>query len=96
MHVEDAGRAFASLLNSRVAGPMNIATGTAISLAEVAREIARQCNAEDRLDLEDQACSPSAPARLVADTHRLNVEAGFRPQIPLHEGIRRLVATSRE
>jgi nucleoside-diphosphate-sugar epimerase len=95
MHVEDAGRAFAALADSEVVGPVNIATGTPASLGEVAREIARQCGAEDRLDLEEQPCSPSVPARLVADTRRLHVEVGFHEQIPLHEGIRRLVAALR-
>ena len=42
MHVSDVGRAFAILLDSEVTGPVNIATGAAVSLGAIAREIARQ------------------------------------------------------
>jgi nucleoside-diphosphate-sugar epimerase len=45
--------------------------------------------------LEDQTCSASVPARLVADTRRLNAELGFQPQISLQQGIRRLVDMQR-
>jgi nucleoside-diphosphate-sugar epimerase len=95
MHVEDAGRAFAGLVDGQIDGPVNVATGNGVSLGEIAREIARQCGAEDRLDLEDQTCSLSVPARLVADTRRLNMELGYQPQISLQQGIRRLVEMQR-
>ena len=96
MFVEDAGRAFARLVNSAVCGPVNIATGDPVSLAEVAREIARQCGAEDRLDLEDQPCSAAVPAFLTADVRRLSSEVGFRLGVNLHEGIRRMLEAQRK
>jgi len=88
MHVRDCGRAFAELLDSPVNGPINIASGIPVSLADVAREIASQCHAEDRLDLEDQPCSAAVPAFLVADTRRLQSEVAFLPQFGLRDGIR--------
>ncbi len=88
MHVEDCGRAFAHLVDSSIKGPVNVASGIPVSLAVVSREIATQCRAEDRLDLEDQPCSAEVPAYLVANTRRLQSEVGFVPQFSLRDGIR--------
>jgi nucleoside-diphosphate-sugar epimerase len=94
MHTEDCGRAFASLLDSSVSGPVNIASGIPASLGEVAREIAAQCHAENLLDLADQPCSAQIPAYLVADVYRLESEVGFVPRFDLCKGIRQVLARS--
>lgn len=91
MHVGDCGRAFAHLLDSAVSGPVNVASGLPVSLGDVGREIALQCHAEDRLDLEDQPCSAAVPAYLVADTARLQSGVGFVPQFSLRDGIRQIL-----
>lgn len=95
LHVADVAEAFAALLDSDVKGPVNIASGVPVSLGDVAREIALQLHAEDRLELAVQPCSPSAPAALVADTHRLNHEVGFVPRLSLSEGLRQTIAAWR-
>ena len=95
MYSEDCGRAFAELLDSAVIGPVNVASGVEARLGDVAREIAALCRAEDRLFLEDQACSAETPAVLVADTRRLRDEVGFLPRFGLREGILRLLGLAR-
>lgn len=88
LHVTDVGAAFAALLDSDVSGPVNIGSGVPVSLGDVAKAIAAELHAEDRLDLEVEPCSPLVPARLVADTRRLNEEVGFRPRLSLEDGLR--------
>lgn len=88
----DVGRAVAALLASTVEGAVNIGTGTATSVAALARRVARRLGAEGRLALGARPPIADDPPRLVADIGRLRDEVGFRPSVSLEAGVDALIA----
>jgi nucleoside-diphosphate-sugar epimerase len=92
MHVDDVARAFTALLDSKVQGPVNIASGEPVALRELVGLIG---SATGRPELIAYGALPRRaddPPMLVADVHRLRDEVGFRPGIDLAEGLRQTVA----
>jgi nucleoside-diphosphate-sugar epimerase len=87
MHVGDAAGAFAALAASAVTGPVNIATGEALPLAELLGEIARQTGGAALLRLGAHPILPNEPAQLLAATQRLRDEVTFIPRHSLASGI---------
>jgi nucleoside-diphosphate-sugar epimerase len=87
MHVDDVARGFVRLLDSDVQGPVNVASGEAVSIADVLALIARETGHPELLRLGALPRRAGEPERLVADTRRLRDEVGFRPAISLEQGI---------
>lgn len=77
MFVEEAGRAFVELLDSKIQGPVNIASGEPRRLEDIARSIARLLDRENLLKLGSYAASEREPQRLTADVTRLRKELNF-------------------
>jgi nucleoside-diphosphate-sugar epimerase len=92
MHVEDVARGFVELLASAVEGPVNIASGQAVSIAEVLALIADAAGHPELLRLGALQRRDGEPERLVADVARLRDEVGFRASIALEQGIAATVA----
>ncbi len=88
LHVADAGAAFAALLASNMEGPFNIASGSGVAIADVARTIGVD---ESMIDL-GRALPDDSPARLVADTSRIRDKVGFTPRHDLDSGLADTVA----
>jgi nucleoside-diphosphate-sugar epimerase len=88
LHAADAGAAFAALLASDVEGPVNIASGNGVAVAQVARIIGAD---DSRID-QDLALPDGSPARLVADVSRLRDAVGFTPRHDLESGLAETVA----
>lgn len=86
----DAGAAFAALLDSDVAGPVNIASGIDTSIAALALRIGDLLGRRELVAVGALPARSGDPARLVADVTRLGREVGFRPSSDLDAG---LVAT---
>jgi nucleoside-diphosphate-sugar epimerase len=91
IHVRDAGAAFAALLESRVTGAVNIASGTATSIGDVANRLGVLLGRPELIRLGALDARPSEPAYLVADIRRLRTEVGFVPGIGLDDGLRETV-----
>jgi len=91
MAVEDAGEALVALLFSDVEGPVNIAQGEAVSIAEIARRIADITGRADLLRIGSRAKRAGDAPCIVADTRRLTGELGFVPRIVLDDGLRQAV-----
>jgi len=68
--------------------PYNIATGQAVSVLELAREVAAAAGGPQEID-EDY--SEGDPGSLVADITRAHEELGYMPRIGLQEGVRRYI-----
>ena len=81
MDSRDAGEAFAALAESDVNGPVNIASGEAHSVGEVALTLGRLAGRLDLVRLGALPMRPDDPPFLVADTTRLSQELKFRPRI---------------
>jgi nucleoside-diphosphate-sugar epimerase len=87
MHAADVGAAFAALADSDVSGAINIASGRAVVLREVAQEIARKLDREDLLQVGARPMREGEPPTLVADVERLREEVGWNPGIELGDGL---------
>jgi nucleoside-diphosphate-sugar epimerase len=85
--VRDAGAALAALALSAATGPVNIATGEGISVANLAMKLGEIAERPDLVQLgalEDRAGEPPV---IVADTERLISEVGFRPLRTIDGGL---------
>jgi nucleoside-diphosphate-sugar epimerase len=88
LHAADAGAAFAALLQSRVEGGVNIASGEAVTVAEMAVRAATLAGDARLLRLGAVPMNPADPPCIVADPTRLFGEVGWRPRVTLDEGLR--------
>ncbi len=91
IHARDAGEAFAALLESEAGGAVNIATGTATAIGEVASHIGSLMGRPELIRLGALEARPTEPSCLVADVGRLCHEVGFVPKTGVHEGLRETV-----
>jgi nucleoside-diphosphate-sugar epimerase len=90
MHVSDVANAFVMLLESDKVGPVNIASGSPVSIKDVVFKIAEQFNAFDKIRLG--ALPPiNEPAILTADVNKLQKEVGYKPVFNLDSGIKATV-----
>ncbi len=95
LFVQDAGEAFAALLQSDVQGTVNIASGRAVTLAEIARAVVDEVGHGEGLRLGALPEREGEPARLVASVDRLNGLVGWRPGVELVDGVAQTVASVR-
>lgn len=92
MYVDDVARAFSLLLASSFEGAVNIGTGEAVTIADVAREAARAAGAPELLQLGALPARAGEPDVLLADVERLR-SLGFAPRWSLRDA---MAATARE
>ncbi|HET7218709.1 MAG TPA: NAD(P)-dependent oxidoreductase [Vicinamibacterales bacterium] len=88
LHVADVADAFAALLDSAVCGPVNVASGSPVSVADVVSEIGRQMHAGELVRLGARPTPPHDPLRLTARVARLRDEVGWSPAFDLARGLR--------
>jgi nucleoside-diphosphate-sugar epimerase len=87
LFVQDAADALVALLDSDVMGPVNIASGEAVSVADVVQMIADQLGRPDLVRLGALPASENEPPLLLADVARLRDEVGWSPRYDLASGI---------
>jgi len=93
IHVDDVARAFGALLDCNVTGAVNIASGEATSIGNIARRIADEVKRGDLLE-----CSTVENEKfpvVVADIARLKSEVGFLPTIGVQEGLHSTIEACR-
>lgn len=90
IYVEDVARAFALILDSSFEGVMNVGTGSAVTIADVAREAARAAGAPELLQLGALPARSGEPDVLLADVDHLRA-IGFVSQWNLEAGMRATV-----
>jgi nucleoside-diphosphate-sugar epimerase len=76
MHVADAAAALVATLESKLEGPVNLGSGTALHVEVVARHIAATLDTPGLLTVED---GPPDDALVMADVTRLRNEVEWRP-----------------
>ena len=91
MYAPELGRAFAALLASEVTGPVNMASGEPVRIADVVSAIAAATGRPELVRLGALPQRAGDPERLTADVRRLREEVGFRPAVGLAEGAERTV-----
>ncbi|WP_187829348.1 NAD(P)-dependent oxidoreductase [Labrys sp. KNU-23] len=78
-NVRDAGEALATLAVSKVNGAVNIASGEALRIKELAEEIRAVAGGVGELRFGALPDRPNEPPVIVADVTRLRNEVGYRP-----------------
>jgi nucleoside-diphosphate-sugar epimerase len=87
LYVEDVAEAFVTLLDSDITGPVNIASGSPISLKKIIFDIAEKLSRPDLIQLGAIAPQPNEPRVLFADTSRLFNEVCWTPLYSLEQGL---------
>jgi len=87
LHVDDVAGAIVSLLGSAVVGPVNIASGEAVTIAAVADELGRLLRRPDLIRCGALPDRRDDPPRVVADISRLREEVGFFARWRLPDGL---------
>jgi nucleoside-diphosphate-sugar epimerase len=96
MDVRDAGAAFAALLGSAVEGPVNVASGTPTTIAELAGTLADGVGRRHLLSVGSLARRKGDPLVLYADTTRLSAEVRFQPARALQDALQDAVDSWRD
>jgi len=87
LHVDDAGAAFAALLDGAVEGPVNIGSGAAVAVRDFATAAGEAANGAHLLRHGARPLQPGEPQLLVATTRRLAAEVGVTPRHTLASGL---------
>lgn len=87
LHVADSAAALVALLDSDVTGAVNIGSGQAVSIGEVARRLALLAGRPQRLQLGARPAPAGEPPVLIAATRRLHEEVGWRSRHGLDAGL---------
>jgi nucleoside-diphosphate-sugar epimerase len=91
MYVEDVADAFVALLDSEVAGAVNISSGVPIAIKDVATQIATIIGQPQLLKLGAIAAAANDVPLLVGNADRLNHELNWQPQWSLDQGLRHTI-----
>lgn len=91
LYVEDAAAALVALLSSGAIGAVNIGSGHAVPLGDIARAIAGALDMPGLLHVEDAPAAGEAPL-IQADVRLLSAEVGWRPSFDLEAGLRATLA----
>lgn len=87
-HVSDAAGAFAALVDSGVAGPVNVGSGAAVPVRAILERIGCLTGRPDLIDFGARQLADKEPACIEADVSRLRGEVGFQPRFDLDAGLR--------
>jgi nucleoside-diphosphate-sugar epimerase len=90
MHVEDAASAFVALLENRIQGPVNIASGRPVEVRDVLQEIGVQLGRSELIRLGERESS-SEVSCIWANVDRLTREASWKARYDLTSGIKRTI-----
>lgn len=87
IHVADVAHALALAVDSSLSGTLNIGSGKAVSLGEMALAAADAIGRPDLLDLGRTEISEAVPEIVEASVERLRGELGWKPRYSLHETV---------
>lgn len=88
MDARDAGAALAAFLTSEVNGPVNVASGQPVSIAQLAATLTKLLEVDPSLvEFNAQPSHGPDPDVLTADTSRLTSEVGYSPRVSLRDGL---------
>jgi len=91
LHVQDVAEAIVSVLDGGIEGPVNIGSGTAVTLREMILTIGRALRREDLLKFGAIPSRANDAPLVVADVGRLLNEVKWQPRFSLEEGLKHTV-----
>jgi UDP-glucose 4-epimerase len=95
LHVQDVGAAMARLAACEVKGPVNIGSGDAVAVADVARKIGELMGKPSLVRLGARPSPAGDPPLVVAAVRRLRDEVGFTPAWDLAAGLAQTISAMR-
>ena len=95
-YVEDVANALVLLLGSELSGPINVASGRPLELAEIVLRIGETLGRPELIRLGALPARPNDAPLVVADVRRLAEELGWRPDHDIAAGLDRTIAWWRE
>ncbi len=87
LHVGDVAGALAALLESEVEGQVNVGSGTAVRVRDIALRIGALLERPELISIGERSGGAEEPPVVVADVERLTREVGFRPVFDLDRGL---------
>jgi nucleoside-diphosphate-sugar epimerase len=88
LHVDDAAEALVSLLLAEgVTGPVNIASGEPVPVADIVATVAAELGRSDLVGWGELELGAGEPPLLGGEVSRLRHEVGFTPRFELAEGL---------
>lgn len=87
MYSVDVGDAIAALLDSEVEGPVNVATGEPVRIADLVEVTAEICGSPELLRIGAIAGRPGEAPRVAGTTDRLRSEVGWNSYTPTREAL---------
>ena len=91
LHVQDVADAIVSVLDSSVEGPVNIGSGTAVTLRDMISMVGRLIGQEHLVKLGAIPSRPNDAPLVVADVDRLMNQLKWQPQYTMEEGLRHTI-----
>ncbi|MDH5761911.1 MAG: NAD(P)-dependent oxidoreductase [Nitrospinota bacterium] len=87
LYIEDAARAFVSLLESPATGAVNIGSGQGISVRNMIKTISKQIGKDHLIQFGARPTNDNEPAEFIADINRLKNEVGWQPKYNLDQSL---------
>lgn len=94
IYAKDIAGAFSALVDSEVAGEVNICTGRAVSIRDYVLALAREIGREELLVFRDDCANQ--PPLIVGDNTRLTREVGYTPRYSMEEAVREIVRDAKQ
>ena len=91
LHVSDIADAFVTLLESPVCGPLNIGSGSPVSLRDVAIMIGDKLGCSELVQFDPTPEKENAPPLIAAKVDRLRGELAWTPQYDLDRGLNQMI-----
>ena len=91
LHVEDVADAILAVALSSVTGPVNVASGSPVSVRDVVDALGRLIGRPELLRIGELAYRPNEPMTIKADVGMLRRMVGWQPRYSLAEGLRHTV-----
>ena len=92
LHVEDVATAIWTISQSGLSGPVNVGSGTPISVHDLADRIGDILGNQDLLKFGALSMSPTEPKFICANNARLRDNTAWAPRFDLEEGLRHTIA----
>jgi nucleoside-diphosphate-sugar epimerase len=92
LHVEDVASAIWTAATSRVTGAVNIASGEAVTVAEIGRTIGELLDKPNLIALGAVGHRENDPMRVLADATLLRRDIGWSPRYALRDGLAQTLA----
>ena len=96
LYVEDAARGIVDAVVARIVEPINLASGTEVSIRQLAEAIARTVFDEQPFDLRFATDKPVGATRRALDTQRARQLLGWVPTVSLQDGLQRTLQWYRQ